>query len=72
MLPDWQAGVPEWLQVSYLRPPFSIAESKAYGNRAYYGYVARLIYDGRLLDETSSPANLNRALYYFTPVFPRR
>ena len=72
VLPDWQAGVPEWLQVSYLRPPFSIPESKAYGNRAYYGYVARLIYDGRLLDETSSPANLNRALYYFTPVFPRR
>ena len=72
VLPDWQAGVPEWLQVSYLRPPFSIAETKAYGNRAYYGYVARLIYDGRLLDETSAPANLNRALYYFTPVFPRR
>ncbi len=72
VLPDWQAGVPEWLQVSYLRPPFSAPEIKTYGNRAYYGYVARLIYDGRLLDETSSPANLNRALYYFTPVFPRR
>ena len=72
VLPDWQAGVPEWLQVSYLRPPFSIPESKAYGNRAYYGYIARLIYDGRLLDETSFPPNLNRALYYFTPVFPRR
>lgn len=72
VLPDWLAGVPEWLQVSYLRPAFSIPETKAYGNRAYYGYVARLIYDGRLLDETSSPPNLNRALYYFTPVFPRR
>lgn len=72
ILPDWQAGVPEWLQVSYVRPGFSGPELKAYGKRAYYGYVARLIYDGRLLDETSSPANLNRALYYFTPVFPRR
>jgi hypothetical protein len=72
ILPDWLAGVPEWLQVSYLRPSFSVPETKAYGNRSYYGYVARLIYDGRLLDETSSPANLNRALYYFTPVFPRR
>lgn len=72
VLPDWQAGVPEWLQVNYLRPPFSPPETKAYGTRAYYGYVARLIYDGRLLDETSWPPNLNRALYYFTPVFPRR
>ncbi len=72
ILPDWLAGVPEWLQVNYLRPSFSVPETKAYGNRTYYGYVARLIYDGRLLDETSSPANLNRALYYFTPVFPRR
>ena len=72
VLPDWQAGVPEWLQISYFRPPSALLETKIYGNRAYYGYVARLIYDGRLLDETSSPANLNRALYYFTPVFPRR
>ena len=72
VLPDWQAGVPEWLQITYLRPAFSPPETKAYGKRIYYGYVARLIYDGRLLDETSSPANLNRALYYFTPVFPRR
>ncbi len=72
VLPDWQAGVPEWLQISYLRPAFTAPEIKTYGNRAYYGYVARLIYDGRLLDESSFPPNLNRALYYFTPVFPRR
>ncbi len=72
VLPDWKEGVPEWLQLSYLRPSATAAESKAYGNRAYYGYVARLIYDGRLLDEAAYPANLDRALYYFVPVFPRR
>gem|GEM_PF-1237575 len=72
VLPDWQAGVPEWLQITYIRPAFSPPELKAYGNRSYYGYVARLIYDGRVLDETSFPPNLNRALFYFTPVFPKR
>jgi hypothetical protein len=72
VLPDWQAGVPEWLQITYLRPAFTPPETNAYGKRIYYGYVARLIYEGQLLDETSFPSNLNRALYYFTPVFPRR
>ncbi len=72
VLPDWQAGVPEWLQITYVRPAFSPPELKAYGRRSYYGYVARLIYDGRVLDETSFPPNLNRALFYFTPVFPKR
>ncbi len=72
VLPDWTQGVPEWLQLSYVRPSTTAAETKTYGQRAYYGYVARLIYDGRLLDESAFPPNLNRALYYFTPVFPRR
>ncbi|MES2705104.1 MAG: N-acetylmuramoyl-L-alanine amidase [Verrucomicrobiota bacterium] len=72
VLPDWKAGVPEWFQVSYLRPPFNTLEEKQYGKRSYYGYVARLIYAGRLMDETAYPPNLNRCLYYFTPVFPRR
>lgn len=72
VLPDWKENVPEWMQVTYLRPAFSAAESKQYGKRSYYGYVARLIYNGVLLDESASPANLNRGLYHFTPVFPRR
>lgn len=72
VLPDWKAGVPEWFQAVYLRPPFTAQEEKQYGRRAYYGYVARLIYAGRVMDETCYPPNLNRCLYYFTPVFPRR
>lgn len=72
VLPDWQAGVTEWFQASYYRPPFNALEAKQYGKRRYYGYVARLIYAGRVMDEASYPPNLNRCLYYFTPVFPRR
>ncbi len=72
VLPDWKETRTELLRAEWLRPPFGEKESKAYGKRAYYGYVARLIYDGRVMDETSSPQNLNRCLYYFTNVFPRR
>jgi N-acetylmuramoyl-L-alanine amidase len=72
VLPDWSTSRTELLRATYLRPPFGAAETKAYGKRAYHGYVARLIYDGRVMDESSSPQNLNRCLYYFTSVFPRR
>ncbi len=72
VLPDWKASRTEILRATYLRPPFGAAEAKAYGKREYHGFVARLIYDGRVMDETSSPQNLNRCLYYFTSVFPRR
>jgi N-acetylmuramoyl-L-alanine amidase len=72
VLPDWKASRTEVLRATWLRPPFGAAETKAYGKRAYHGYVARLIYDGRVMDESSSPPNLNRCLYYFTSVFPRR
>ena len=72
VLPDWRTSKTEVLRATYLRPPFGAAESKAYGKRSYLGYVARLVYDGKVMDETSSPQNLHRALYYFTSVFPRR
>ena len=72
VLPDWKETRTELLRAEWLRPPFGDKETKAYGKRAYYGYVARLIYDGRVMDEASSPQNLNRCLYYFTNVFPRR
>ncbi len=72
VLPDWHTSKTEVLRATYLRPPFGAAESKAYGKRSYLGYVARLVYDGKVMDETSSPQNLHRALYYFTTVFPRR
>ena len=72
VLPDWKETRTEMLRAVWLRPPFGDKETKAYGKRTYYGYVARLIYDGRVMDETSSPQNLNRCLYYFTSVFPRR
>lgn len=72
VLPDWVESQTETFQAIYERPRMSAAEIDKYGKRVYYGYVARLIYDGKLLDETSDPTNLNRCLYYFTPVFPRR
>ena len=72
VLPDWQASRTEYLRATWLRATFGATETKTYGNRKYHGYVARLIYDGRVMDESSSPPNLNRCLYYFTSVFPRR
>ena len=72
ILPDWKEAKTEQLRATWVRPPFGVAETKEYGKRKYYGYVARLIYDGKVVDESSSPQNLNRCLYYFTSVFPRR
>jgi len=72
VLPDWKAARTEHLRATWLRPPFGAAETKEYGKRHYYGYVARLIYDGKVVDEASAPQNLNRCLYYFTSVYPRR
>lgn len=72
VLPDWQGSQTETFQAIYERPRMTAAETEKYGRRAYYGYVARLIYEGKLLDEFSDPTNLDRCLYYFTPVFPRR
>jgi hypothetical protein len=72
VLPDWIGTQTEELQVIFDRPAMNSAEMNKMGRRNYYGYVARLIYDGFLLDEASDPKNLNRCLFYFTPVFPRR
>ncbi len=72
VLPDWKESTTETFQAIYERPRLTAAETERYGRRAYYGFVARLIYDGRLLDEASDPTNLERSLYYFTPVFPKR
>lgn len=72
VLPDWREVRTETLQAIYQRPVLTTPELKEYGRRSYYGYVARLIYNGRLLDEVSDPQNLDRCLYYFTPVFPTR
>lgn len=72
VLPDWKATREEVLALTYLRPTFGQAEQKAYGKRTYFGYVARLVYDGRVVDEAASPSNLKRCLFYFTAVFPRR
>ena len=72
VLPDWKDTTTETFQAIYERPRLTAAETEKYGRRSYYGFVARLIYDGKLLDESSDPTNLNRSLYYFTPVFPKR
>jgi N-acetylmuramoyl-L-alanine amidase len=72
VLPDWKESRAEHLRATWVRPPFGTAETKEYGKRKYYGYVARLIYEGRVMDESASPQNLNRCLYFFTNVFPRR
>jgi N-acetylmuramoyl-L-alanine amidase len=72
VLPDWKQTRTEHLRATWIRPPFGAAEMKEYGKRKYYGYVARLIYDGKVMDESSFPQNLSRCLYYFTSVYPRR
>ena len=72
VLPDWIGSQTETFQAIYERPRMTADETEIYGRRAYYGYVARLIYDGKLLDEFADPTNLDRCLYFFTPVFPRR
>lgn len=72
VLPDWMTLKEETLQVSWTRPPFTTAERKTYGRRTYRGWVARLIYDGQVMDEAADPPNLNRALMHFLPVFPKR
>jgi N-acetylmuramoyl-L-alanine amidase len=72
VLPDWKATTTEVFQAIYDRPAMNGAEMSRMGKRNYYGFVARLIYDGYLMDEYADPKNLNRCLFYFTPVFPRR
>jgi len=72
VLPDWIGTQTETFQAIYERPRMTADETEIYGRRAYYGYVARLVYEGKLLDEFADPTNLDRCLYFFTPVFPRR
>lgn len=71
VLPDWEKTKTEVLEVAYDQPPMTKEEVKKLGLRFYYGFVARLIYDGVLVDEYAQPSNLKRCLYHFTPVFPR-
>ena len=70
VLPDWKATDTEVVEVTYVLPAMSAEEEKAFGQRFYYGFVVRLIYDGMLMDSYSEPTNLRRALAHFTPVFP--
>lgn len=72
VLPDWKNSLTETFQVIYQRPKMTPAETEKYGRRSYYGYVARLVYDGKLRDVASDPINLHRCLYFFTQVFPKR
>ncbi len=72
VLPDWKTARTETFQAIYERPRLTAVETEKYGRRSYYGYVARLIYNGKLLDSASDPTNLDRCLYYFTPLFPQR
>lgn len=70
VLPDWKATDTEVMEVSYVLPAMNEEEFKAFGQRFYYGFVARLVYDGKLVDSYSEPANLRRGLPHFTTVFP--
>lgn len=70
VLPDWKGTDTEVLQVTYHHPPQTLVEMKSIGQRFYYGFVVRLVYDGQLLDAYSEPSNLKRCLSHFTPVFP--
>ncbi|MEZ5326268.1 MAG: N-acetylmuramoyl-L-alanine amidase [Verrucomicrobiales bacterium] len=70
VLPDWKATDTEVMEVSYELPAMNEEEYKAFGQRFYYGFVIRLVYDGKLVDSYSEPTNLRRGLPHFTPVFP--
>ncbi|MGK0187904.1 MAG: N-acetylmuramoyl-L-alanine amidase [Verrucomicrobiales bacterium] len=70
VLPDWKATDTEVMEVGYTLPAMSAEEQKAFGQRFYYGFVARLVYDGRLVDSYAEPANLRRGLPHFITVFP--
>lgn len=70
ILPDWKATDTEVMEVGYTLPAMSEEEQRAFGHRFYYGFVARLVYDGRLVDSYAEPANLWRGLPHFITVFP--
>jgi N-acetylmuramoyl-L-alanine amidase len=70
VLPDWKSTLTEVLEVTYYQPPQNAAELKAFGQRFYYGFIVRLVYNGKLIDAFSEPVNLKRCLPHFTPVFP--
>lgn len=70
VLPDWKATDTEVVEVTYSLPAMTTEERKAFGQRFYHGFVCRLVYDGKLHDTHSDPANLHRALPHFTTVFP--
>ena len=70
VLPDWKSTDREVLEVTYEHPTPTPDELSSFGQRFYYGFVARLIYDGRLADSHSQPTNLDRGLFHFTPVYP--
>ena len=70
VLPDWEATDTEVVEVSYIHPAMTREEQEKFGQRFYHGFVARLVYDGNLVDARSEPTNLRRALPHFVTVFP--
>ncbi len=71
VLPNWRDARHEIVEFTYSQPAFDDAMRRSLGHRTYYGYVLRLAYNDRLMDEYSDPGNLRRGLGNFTAVQPR-
>ncbi|MFT6179180.1 MAG: hypothetical protein ACJA1W_001523 [Akkermansiaceae bacterium] len=63
---DWVTGAADWkdgeemAEVWYFVPDQDAARSLLFGERAFYGFVAELYYDGRLVDIIGQPRTLLR------------
>ncbi|MDG2125250.1 MAG: N-acetylmuramoyl-L-alanine amidase [Verrucomicrobiales bacterium] len=72
VLPDWAASETEELEVVLRRGVVTPALEAELGKRKVYGYVVRLLYDGKLQAVSSAPKRLERCLYQFYSVAEER
>ena len=55
---DFASGGVEYVDIDYHMPRLSDQEIKEHGRRTYYGFVAKLYYEGKFMGETAEPRGL--------------
>ncbi len=55
---DFKAGGVENVDITYHMPRMTEPEQREHGKRVYYGYVAKLYYDGKFMGEVADPHSL--------------
>ncbi|MBL9116388.1 MAG: tetratricopeptide repeat protein [Verrucomicrobiaceae bacterium] len=55
---DFANGGVEYVDIDYHMPRLSETELKEHGRRTYYGFVAKLYYEGKFMAETAEPRGL--------------